>query len=182
MNMFDMLLADDEFGEDEKTYGYGEEELNSRNQKITYTSDTVRASFIPRKDIIECGFWQGDVRVYLTFVSTDISDFSESFSNEALTAITQSDADCDEKFEEIFKMIFGVNFDRASIQDPYYGIVRGFRNEKNKYVAFDVFYHNTQINVCFLSGNGWEVFSENIEIKKLANKMIDYDTRFADSF
>lgn len=82
-------------------------------------------------------------------------------------------------------MIFGINFDRAAIQDPYYGISRGTRRgtryEKNKYVAFDVFYHNTQINVCFLSGNGWEVFSENIEIRKLANKMIDYDARFADS-
>lgn len=164
-----------------KTYECGEEELNSKIQSVTYTSDTVRASYIPRKNIIECGFWQDDVRVYLTFVSTDISDFSESFSNEDLTGVTQSDAECAEKFEEIFKMIFGINFDRAAIQDPYYGILRGVRYDKNKYVAFDVFYHNTQINVCFLSGNGWEVF-EDIKIKKLANKMIDYDTRLNDSF
>lgn len=66
----------------------------------------------------------------MTFVSTDISDFSENFSNEALTDVKQSDAECAEKFEEIFKMIFGINFDRATIQDPYYGILRGIRYEK----------------------------------------------------
>ena len=70
---------------EEKTYEYGEEEFNNKIKNITYTSDTVRTSYIPRKDIIECGFWHDDVRVYLTFVSTDISDFSENFSNEALT-------------------------------------------------------------------------------------------------
>lgn len=175
MNMFEM------FTDEEKTYEYGDEELNSKIQNITYTSDTVRTSYIPRKDIVECGFLQDDVKVYLTFISTDISDFSENFSNEALTAIVQSDADCVEKFEEIFKMIFGINFDRTAIQDPYYGILRGTRYDKNKYVAFDVFYHNTQINVYFWSRNGWEVF-EDIKIKKLANKMIDYDARLADSF
>ncbi len=115
---------------EEKTYEYGEEEFNDKIKNITYTSDTVRTSYIPRKDIIECGFWHDDVRVYLTFVSTDISDFSENFSNEALTDVKQPDAECAEKFEEIFKMIFGINFDRAAIQDPYYGILRGIRYEK----------------------------------------------------
>lgn len=115
---------------EEKTYEYGEEEFNDKIKNITYTSDTVRTSYIPRKDIIECGFWHDDVRVYLTFVSTDISDFSENFSNEALTDVKQPDAECAEKFEEIFKMIFGINFDRATIQNPYYGILRGIRYEK----------------------------------------------------
>ena len=102
MNLFEVFV------DEEKTYEYGEKELNSKIQSVTYTSDTVRTSYIPRKNIIECGFWQDDVRVYLTFISTDGSDFSENFSNEALTAITQSDTDCVEKFEEIFKMIFGI--------------------------------------------------------------------------
>lgn len=175
MNMFEM------FTDEEKTYEYGDEELNSKIQNITYTSDTVRTSYIPRKDIVECGFLQDDVKVYLTFISTDISDFSENFSNKALTAIVQSDADCVEKFEEIFKMIFGVKFNRAAIEVPDYVFSRGCTFKDGKYIAFYVYYHNTQINVYFWSRNGWEVF-EDIKIKKLANKMIDYDARLADSF
>lgn len=169
--MFEMFV------DEEKTYEYGEEELNSKIQKITYTSDTVRASYIPRKDIIECGFLQDDVRVYLTFVSTDISDFSESFSNEALTAITQSDADCDEKFEEIFKAIFGVSFDRAAINAPDYVFSRGSTCKDNAYVSFYVYYHNTQINVFFSTKVGTKSLVKNVKIMELANKMIDYDAR-----
>lgn len=175
MNMFEMFV------DEGKTYECGEEELNSKIQSVTYTSDTVRASYIPRKNIIECGFWQDDVRVYLTFVSTDISDFSESFSNEDLTGVTQSDAECAEKFEEIFKMIFWVKFDRVVIKAPDFVFSRGTTFKHGKYVAFYVYYHNTQINFYFWSRNGWEVF-EDIKIKKLANKMIDYDARLADSF
>ncbi len=175
MNMFEMFV------DEEKTYEYGEEELNRKIQNITYTSDAVRTSYIPRKDIIECGFWQDDVRVYLAFVSTDVSDFSENFSNEALATISQSDADCVEKFEEIFKMIFGVKFDRADIKVPDYIFSRGCTFNGGKHVAFYVYYHNTQINVYFWSRNGWEVF-EDIKIKKLANKMIDYDARLDASY
>ena len=32
------------FTDEEKTYEYGDEELNSKIQNITYTSDTVRTS------------------------------------------------------------------------------------------------------------------------------------------
>lgn len=176
MNMFEML------SDEGKNYMYDEEELNSKIQNITYTSDTVRASYIPRKDIIECSFWQDDVVVYLTFVSTDMSNFSKNFSNEALISVTHSDVDCAEKFEEIFKVIFGVDFDRSAINVPDYVFSRGNNPDHYKYVAFYVYYHNTQINVCLWTKNGWEVFCDNTEIKKLANKMINYDERLKESF
>lgn len=169
MNMFEMFV------DEEKTYEYGEKELNSKIQSVTYTSDTVRTSYIPRKNIIECGFWQDDVRVYLTFISTDGSDFSENFSNEALTAITQSDTDCVEKFEEIFKMIFGIKFDKAAIDVSNYGISTGRSSSGKVDVSFYVYYHNTQINVFFLSEEGRKCFSENMKIKELTNRISDYD-------
>ena len=169
------------FEEENEAYEYGDQEIDNQIQNITYTSDAVRVSYIPRKDIIECGFLQDDVKVYLTFISTDISDFSESFSNEVLTAVTQSDADCTKKFEEIFKAIFGVNFDRAAIKVPDYVFSRGTTFGNGKYVSFYIYYHNTQINVYFWSINGWKVF-EDIKIKMLANKMIDYDACLDDSF
>lgn len=81
--MFEKM--NDGFEEENEAYEYGDQEIDNQIQNITYTSDAVRVSYIPRKDIIECGFLQDDVKVYLTFISTDISDFSESFSNEALT-------------------------------------------------------------------------------------------------
>lgn len=171
MNMFEM------FADEEKAYEYGEEELNSKIQNITYTSDTVRTSYIPRKEIIECGFLQDDVIVYLTFVSTDISDFSENFSNEALTAITQSDADCVEKFEEIFKMIFGIKFDRAAIDVPDYVFSTGSTYKDNLYAAFYVYYRNTQMNIYLSTKEGSKGLVDNIKIKELANKLIDYDAR-----
>ena len=49
MNLFEVFV------DEEKTYEYGEKELNSKIQSVTYTSDTVRTSYIPRKNIIECG-------------------------------------------------------------------------------------------------------------------------------
>ena len=137
--------------DEEKTYNYGEEELNSKIQNITYTSDTVRTSYIPRKDIIECSFWQDDVRIYLTFISTDMSNFSESFSNGDLISVTHSDVDCVEKFEVIFKVIFGVDFDRSAINVPDYVFSRGTTPNHCKHVTFYVYYHNTQINVCLLT-------------------------------
>lgn len=149
-------------------------------QNITYTSDTVRTSYIPRKDIVECGFLQDDVKVYLTFISTDISDFSENFSNEALTAIVQSDADCVEKFEEIFKLIFGVKFDRASIDVPSYVFSKGSCSSGEVYVSFYIYYHNTQINVFFSSEEGSKHLTENIKIKELANRICDYGSRLDD--
>lgn len=169
MNMFEMFV------DEGKTYECGEEELNSKIQSVTYTSDTVRTSYIPRKNIIECGFWQDDVRVYLTFVSTDISDFSESFSNEDLTGVTQSDADCVEKFEEIFKMIFGVKFDRASIDVPSYVFSSGSSSGGKVYVSFYAYYHNTQINIYLSTKKESKGLVDNIKIKKIANKLIDYD-------
>lgn len=171
MNMFERKI-DDEF----EAYEYGDKEIDNQIQNITYTSDAVRVSYVPRKDIIECGFLQDDVKVYLTFISTDVSDFSENFSNEALTGVTQSDAECAEKFEEIFKMIFGVKFDRADIKVPDYGISTGTKG--GLYVAFYVYYHNTQINVFFSSEEGSKHFNENIKIRELSNKLIDYDERF----
>lgn len=179
MNMFEIFDNENE----ELTYGFGVDELNSKIQNIIYTSDTVKASYFPRKDIIECGFWQDDIRVYLTFVSTNVSDFSESFSNEALTAVTSSDANCDEKFEEIFRIVFGVNFERA-VLDVSGVFSKGTKYSsasdlKLKYVDFYAYYHNTQISVCFMTENKSEVFSKNTQIKKLANKMINYDERLA---
>lgn len=174
MNMFEM------FTDEEKTYEYGDEELNSKIQNITYTSDTVRTSYIPRKDIVECGFLQDDVKVYLTFISTDVSDFSENFSNEALATIAQSDFDCVEKFEEIFKMIFGVKFDRASIDVPSYVFSKGSSSSGEVYVSFYVYYHNTQINVFFSSEEGSKHLTENIKIKELANRISDYGSRLDD--
>ncbi len=171
MNMFEMLV------DEEKTYEYGEEELNSKIQNITYISDTVRTSYIPRKDIIECGFWQDDVIVYLTFISTDTSDFSENFSNEDLTVIAQSDSNCIEKFEEIFNAIFGVNFDRAAINVPDYVFSRGSMCNGNLYVSFYGYYHNTQINVHLSTKRGSKSLVKNVKVMELANKMIDYNVR-----
>lgn len=171
MNMFEMF-TDEELN----TYKF-EEELNSKIQNITYTSDTVRASYIPRKDIIECGFWQDDVRVYLTFISADASDFSETFAKEALTAIAQSDADCVEKFKEIFKTIFGVKIDRAAIDVPSYGFSRGDTPRDELFVAFFVYYHNTQINIYLSTKEESKSLIENIKIKELANEFIDYNAR-----
>ena len=111
----------------------------------------------------------------MTFISTDGSDFSENFSNEALTAITQSDTDCVEKFEEIFKMIFGIKFDRAAIDVSNCGISTGRSSSGKVDVSFYVYYHNTQINVFFLSEEGRKCFSENMKIKELTNRISDYD-------
>lgn len=173
MNMFERKI-DDEF----EAYEYCITDIDNQIQNIVYTSDAVRVSYVPRKDIIEFGFLQDDVRVYLTFISTDVSDFSENFSNEALTGVTQSDAECAEKFEEIFKMIFGVKFNRVDIKVPDYVFSTGNRSSGESYVSFCVYYHNTQINVFFSSEEGIKHFNKNIKIKELANKLIDYDERF----
>lgn len=173
MNMFERKI-DDEF----EAYEYGDKEIDNQIQNITYTSDAVRVSYVPRKDIIECGFLQDDVKVYLTFISTDVSDFSENFSNEALTGVTQSDAECAEKFEEIFKMIFGIKFDRSAIDVPSYVFSKGSSSSGEVYVSFYVYYHNTQINVFFSSEEGSKHLTENIKIRELSNKLIDYDERF----
>lgn len=42
MNLFEMFV------DEEKTYEYGEKKLNSKIQSVTYTSDTVRNSYILR--------------------------------------------------------------------------------------------------------------------------------------
>lgn len=173
MNMFERMV-DDEF----EAYEYCVTDIDNQIQNITYTSDAVRVSYVPRKDIIECGFLQDDVKVYLTFISTDVSDFSENFSNEALTGVTQSDAECAEKFEEIFKMIFGIKFDRSAIDVPSYVFSKGSSSSGEVYVSFYVYYHNTQINVFFSSEEGSKHLTENIKIRELSNKLIDYDERF----
>lgn len=175
MNMFERKI-DDEF----EAYEYGDKEIDNQIQNITYTSDAVRVSYVPRKDIIECGFLQDDVKVYLTFISTDVSDFSENFSNEALTGVTQSDAECAEKFEEIFKMIFGIKFDRSAIDVPSYVFSKGSSSSGEVYVSFYVYYHNTQINVFFSSEEGSKHLTENIKIKELANRICDYGSRLDD--
>lgn len=175
MNMFERMV-DDEF----EAYEYCVTDIDNQIQNITYTSDVVRISYTPRKDIVECGFLQDDVKVYLTFISTDVSDFSENFSNEALATIAQSDFDCVEKFEEIFKMIFGVKFDRASIDVPSYVFSKGSSSSGEVYVSFYVYYHNTQINVFFSSEEGSKHLTENIKIKELANRISDYGSRLDD--
>ena len=175
MNMFERMV-DDEF----EAYEYCVTDIDNQIQNITYTCDTVRTSYIPRKDIVECGFLQDDVKVYLTFISKDVSDFSENFSNEALTAIVQSDADCVEKFEEIFKMIFGIKFDRSAIDVSSCVFSKGSSSSGEVYVSFCVYYHNTQINVFFSSEEGSKHLTENIKIKDLANWICDYGSHLDD--
>ena len=175
MNMFEKMV-DDEF----EAYEYCVTDIDNQIQNITYTSDAVRVSYIPRKDIVECGFLQDDVKVYFTFISTDVSDFSENFSNEALATIAQSDSDCVEKFEEIFKMIFGIKFDRSAIDVPSYVFSKGSSSSGEVYVSFYVYYHNTQINAFFSSEEGSKHLTENIKIKELANRISDYGSRLDD--
>lgn len=171
MNMFEKIV-DDEY----EAYEYCVTDIDNQIQNITYTSDAVRVSYIPRKDIVECGFLQDDVKVYLAFISTDVSDFSENFSNEALATIAQSDSDCVEKFEEIFKMIFGIKFDRSAIDVPSYVVSKGSSSSGEVYV----YYHNTQVNVFFSSEEGSKHLTENIKIKELANRISDYGSRLDD--
>ena len=178
MNMFEKMNHG--FEEENDAYEYGDQEIDNQIQSITYTSDAVRISYIPRKDIIECGFLQDDVKVYLTFISTDISDFSESFSNEALTAIAQSDADCVGKFDKICELIFSKKLDKSIIEVSN-GISTGSRSSAGDFsvkeysFSFYAFYRSTQITF-FFSAKEKKELKENVKIGELANRIIDFDS------
>ena len=70
---------------------------------VLYQNDTVRISHLSEKNVVECVFLQDDVNVYFAFINIDVS---ENVLQNALTAISRSDADCAEKFDRICELIF----------------------------------------------------------------------------
>lgn len=157
---------------------------------IIYQNDTVRISYLSGIKIVECVFLQDDINVYLTFISTDISDFS----NEALTAITQSDVDCVEKFDSICELIFKKKFDRTIEDINGYGLslkcstrseVTKDANENIQYkrssrefaVDFGFYFNNIKANICFIKED-IKAMRYNTKIIELANRIIPYEERF----
>ena len=105
---------------------------------VLYQNDTVRISHLSEKNVVECVFLQDDVNVYFAFINIDVS---ENGLQNALTAISRSDADCAEKFDRICKLIFHKKFDRSLEKIDEYGLsqCRGDR------LGVDVFNHNWHI-------------------------------------
>ncbi len=161
------------------------EELNESARNVTYTGEAVKISHIPRKDVIECGFMQDKVKVFLTFISTDASDFSENYSNEALTKIVESDSDCVEKFDSICELVLGKKFDR-SIEDINTGSESEISHTSygSDYqllytgIIYCFFYKNITVNVCIVEGGK---NSKNPKIIEMAEKIIPYKGRYIDS-
>lgn len=160
---------------------------------IIYQNDTVRISYLSGIEIVECVFLQDDINVYLIFINTDISGFSECFSNEALTAITQSDVDCVEKFDNICELIFKKKFDRTIEDIDEYGLslkcsvcseITRDANENVHYkrlsrefaVDFGFYFNNIKVNICFFTEEVAAI-RNNDKIAELANRIIPYEER-----
>lgn len=165
---------------------------------IIYQNDTVRISYLSGIKIVECVFLQDDINVYLTFISTDISDFSECFSNEALTAITQSDVDCVEKFDSICELIFKKKFDRTIEDINGYGLslkcsicsevtrdadanLQYERSNKEFGIDFGFYFNNIEAIICFIKED-IKAMRYNTKIIELANRIIPYEERFDNTF
>ena len=165
---------------------------------VIYQNDTVRISYLSGIKIVECVFLQDDINVYLTFISKDISDFSECFSNEALTAITQLDVDCVGKFDSICELIFRKKFDRTIEDINGYGLslkcsmrseVTKDANENIQYkhsnkefgIDFGFYFNNIETIICFINED-IKAMRYNTKIIELANRIIPYEERFDNTF
>jgi len=184
----------DEWDEDSDEWDEDFDELPD----IIYQNDTVRISHLSGIKIVECVFLQDDINVYLTFICTDISGFSERFSNEALTAITQSDVDCVEKFDSICELIFQKKFDRTIEDINEYGLSLkcSMRSEvtrdtdanlqyecsnKEFGIDFGFYFNNIEAIICFIKED-IKAMRYNTKIIELANRIIPYEERFDNTF
>lgn len=140
-------------------------------------------------------FLQDDINVYLTFINADIS--KNSLQN-ALTAITQSDIDCVEKFDSICELIFKKKFDRTieyidgyglSLKCSTYGEGTRDANGNLQYehlgrefaVDFGFYFNNIKANICFFKED-ITAMRYNTKIIELANRIIPYEERFENCF
>lgn len=157
---------------------------------ILYQNDTVRISQLSEKNIVECVFLQDDVNVYFAFINIDVS---ENSLQKALTTITQSDADCTEKFDRICELIFHKKFDRSIEKIDEYGLSlkcsvysevvetdnanAQYKRSGNEFaVDFGFHFNNAKVNLCFFSEE-IAAIRENHKIAELANRITSYDKK-----
>lgn len=160
---------------------------------VLYQNDSVRISHLSEKNVVECVFLQDDVNVYFAFINIDVS---ENGLQNALTAISRSDADCAEKFDRICELIFHKKFDRSlekideyglSLRCSVYSEIAEKDNANAQYerlgneFAVDVGFHfnNAKVNLCFFSEE-IAAIRENHKIAELANRITSYDKKLRD--
>lgn len=180
---------DDEF--DEEWFDEEWDEDFDELPDVIHQNDTVRISYLSGTNIVECVFLQDDINVYLTFINADIS--KNSLQN-ALTAITQSDVDCVEKFDSICELIFKKKFDRTIEYIDGYGLSlkcstygEGTRDANGNYqyehlgrefaVDFGFYFNNIKANICFFKEKITAI-RNNDKIAELANRIIPYKEKF----
>ena len=152
---------------------------------VLYQNDTVRISHLSEKNVVEC--------VFFAFINIDVS---ENGLQNALTAISRSDADCAEKFDRICELIFHKKFDRSlekideyglSLRCSVYSKIAEKDNANAQYerlgneFAVDVGFHfnNAKVNLCFFSEE-IAAIRENHKIAELANRITSYDKKLRD--
>ena len=144
---------------------------------VLYQNDTVRISHLSEKNVVECVFLQDDVNVYFAFINIDVS---ENGLQNALTAISRSDADCAEKFDRICELIFHKKFDRSLEIAEKDNANAQYERLGNEF-AVDVGFHfnNAKVNLCFFSEE-IAAIRENHKIAELANRITSYDKKLRD--
>lgn len=193
MNIFERPIVKEYVGEyiddlDEDEYEYGWDEDFDELPDVIYQNDTVRISHLSGINIVECVFLQDDVNVYLTFINTDIS---ENCLQKTLTAVTQSDADCVEKFDSICELIFQKKFDRTIedvdeckfyLQSSVKSVVEEGLSRKSSEIEFAAnfgfYFNNIKAHICFFKENDIMPIRDNAKVIELANRIIPYEEKF----
>lgn len=175
---------EDDFNGEEWDEGFDSDEWDEDFDElpdVLYQNDTVRISQLSEKNIVECVFLQDDVNVYFAFINIDVS---ENGLQKALTTITQSDADCTEKFDRICELIFHKKFDRSIEKIDEYGLplrCSVYSEVVGHEFAVDFGFHfnNAKVNLCFFSEE-IATIRENHKIAELANRITSYDKKLRD--